>query len=308
MTTVALCIPTHRRPQSLARLLEALCALRFADSQPALRVVVVDNDADGSARPVCEAAAARLPWPLTYVVEPERGISAARNRAVRAAGDAEWLAWIDDDEWPEPGWLDALLRTAANHGADAVAGPVLPRFDAPPPAWAVHGAFFERPRAATGAPLPYAGIGNALVHARVFRGLPAPPFEPAFSLTGGEDTLFFLNATGAGFRLVWADEAVVHEAVPPERVRVVWLLRRAYRLGSAWTSCELRVPGGPGRRVTRAAKGFGWMASGAGALPLAVVRGPGAAVEGLRRICRGAGNLAGLVGLSVAEYRRTDGR
>jgi succinoglycan biosynthesis protein ExoM len=308
VTAVAVCIPTHRRPASLARLLSALGRLRFTGEPPAVRVVVVDNHAEGSARAACAAAARALPWPLTYVVEPERGISAARNRAVQEAEGAAWLAWIDDDEYPEPEWLDTLLRTAAAHGADAVAGPVLSRFEAPPPAWVLRGGFFDRPRPATGSRLPYAGLGNALVRAAVVRALGTPPFEPALSLTGGEDTLFFLRATGAGFRLVWADDAVVHEVVPAERVRLAWLLRRAYRMGSAWTVCERRVRPGAGRRLVRAAKGVGWMASGAGTLPLAVVRGPAAAVEGMRRICRGAGNLAGLAGIPVLEYRRTDGR
>jgi succinoglycan biosynthesis protein ExoM len=308
VTAVAVCIPTHRRPASLARLLAALGRLRFASEPPRVRIVVVDNDAEGSARAACEAAARALPWPLTYVVEPERGISAARNRAAREADGAAWLAWIDDDEYPEPDWLDALLRTAAAHGADSVAGPVLPRFETPPPAWVLRGGFFDRARPTTGTPVPYAGLGNALVGAPVVRALGTPPFEPALSLTGGEDTLFFLRATDAGFRLVWADDAVVHETVPPERVRLAWLLRRAYRMGTAWTVCERRVRPGAGRRVVRIAKGFGWMASGAGALPLAVVRGPAAAVEGMRRICRGAGILAGLAGIPVLEYRRTDGR
>jgi succinoglycan biosynthesis protein ExoM len=308
VTTVAVCIPTHRRPQWLARLLEGLGAQRFAGQAPRVQVVVVDNDAAGTARGVCEAAARALPWPLRYVVEPERGISAARNRAVREAGGAEWLAWIDDDECPEPEWLDALLRTAAAHDADAVAGPVLPRFETPPPAWVLRGGFFDRGRPATGTRLPYAGLGNALVRAPVFRALGEPCFEAALSLIGGEDTLFFLRATGAGFRLVWADDAVVHETVPAERVRLAWILRRAYRTGSAWTLCERRMRPGARRTALRAAKGFAWMASGAGALPLAAVRGPAAAVDGLRRICRGAGNLAGLAGVSVLEYQRTDGR
>lgn len=305
---VAVCIATYRRPEWLRRLLEALGRQEFAGGEPEVSIVVVDNDAAGSAREVAEACAGRLRWPLRYAVEPERGISAARNRAVRMAGDAAWIAWVDDDEEPEPRWLDALLRAAAEHGADAAAGPVLPRFQAPPPAWVLRGGFFDRPRHATGTPLEYAGTGNVVVRTEVFRALGDPPFDPALGLTGGSDTLFFLRARLAGFRLVWADEAVAYETVPPERVKVGWLLRRAYRTGSAWAACERRVRPGARTAVVRTAKGLGWMARGAGTLALAAVRGPAAGVEGLRRIFRGAGNLAGVAGLGWREYLRTDGR
>ncbi|HEX6911670.1 MAG TPA: glycosyltransferase, partial [Longimicrobium sp.] len=150
MTRVAVCVPTHRRPESLRRLLLALDAQALPAPAPEVEVLVVDNDAAGSARAVAEACAPLLRWPLRYAVEPERGISAARNRLAALAGGAEWLAWVDDDEEPEPGWLAALLRAAAAHGADAVAGPVLPRFAAPPPPWVLRGRFFHVPRPATG--------------------------------------------------------------------------------------------------------------------------------------------------------------
>ena len=65
------------------------------------RFVVVDNDADESSRAVVTAA--KLPWPVVYVVEPERGIPFARNRAVREAADSDFVVFIDDDEIPEPG-------------------------------------------------------------------------------------------------------------------------------------------------------------------------------------------------------------
>ena len=133
-------------------------------------------------------------------------------------------------------------------------------------------------------------------------------FDPALGLTGGEDTLFFLRATRAGARLVWADDAVVHEAVPAERVRPRWLLRRAYRTGSAWAACERRVRPGVRTAAVRAGKGLGWMASGAVRLAACPVGGAATAVEGMRRIFRGAGTLAGVAGLGWREYLRTDGR
>ena len=83
--TVAICVATYARCEGLRQLLESLAALQLDEPAPALRVVVVDNDAAASARAAVEGLKG-FPWPCEYVVEPQRGISAARNAAVRAAG------------------------------------------------------------------------------------------------------------------------------------------------------------------------------------------------------------------------------
>ncbi|HEY7768427.1 glycosyltransferase, partial [Longimicrobium sp.] len=126
---VAVCAVTYLRPRGLARLLEGLAALRFGGGRgPELEIVVVDNDPARSAEAVCDEWSDRLPWPLRYRHEERRGVSHARNAAVAAAREAgaEMMAFIDDDEVPQPGWLDELLRVQAQHDADVVAGPVLP--------------------------------------------------------------------------------------------------------------------------------------------------------------------------------------
>ena len=45
-----------------------------ADSDYAIRIVVVDNDADGSAAAVLEEFGEGTPYPIESVVEPEPGI------------------------------------------------------------------------------------------------------------------------------------------------------------------------------------------------------------------------------------------
>ena len=67
--------------------MEGLAGLTFDKTgTPDLRIAVVDNDAAGSARALCEKFALSFPWPLTYRVEPRRGIPFARNASVAAAG------------------------------------------------------------------------------------------------------------------------------------------------------------------------------------------------------------------------------
>ena len=106
--------------------------------------------ADGSALVSVKEAVRYLRIPITYEVEPNRGVSFARNRSVRMAGECDYVGFVDDDEFVEENWLDELLNAQVLYNADVVLGPVLPAFDYEPPVWIKKGRFFERPRHPTG--------------------------------------------------------------------------------------------------------------------------------------------------------------
>lgn len=306
--TVAVCIPTFRRPEGLARLFEGLNALAFAaQPEPAAVVVVVDNDAEGSAAAVCEAWRGRLRWPLVYEHEPRRGLSYVRNAAIAAArGRAAFIAFIDDDEVPEPRWLDELLRVQAEHDADVVSGPVPGRFEGPVPAWVSRGGFFERPRRPTGTVVTHPGTGNVLLRASLFDADPRP-FDDRFALAGGEDTHLFLRLAAAGRRMVWADDAVAHEWIPPSRARARWILQRGLREANTWSLCERELRPGMATALARAGKAAAHLGLGLALLPVSPLRGRHAVVRALRHLWYGAGSLAGLVGVRYQEYRRLHG-
>jgi glycosyltransferase involved in cell wall biosynthesis len=66
-----------------------------------------------------------MPWPLRYVVEPRRGLSFVRNRAISEAraARADFVAFLDDDEVATAPWLTELLRVQGRYAADVVTGP-----------------------------------------------------------------------------------------------------------------------------------------------------------------------------------------
>jgi GT2 family glycosyltransferase len=299
---VCVCVPTHRRPALLARTLASLAAQRFERCEaPDLRVIVVDNDPAQEGRAVVALAREASPWSIGYFVEARPGIAHARNRLVAEAAGAELIAMIDDDEAAEETWLDALLATARDTGADAVIGPVEPVFDVAPPAWMRP--FFVRRRHPTGARVTADDFrtGNLLLATRALGGIEGP-FDPAFALTGGEDSFLGrrLEAAGAAFR--WADDAVVHEACPEERTRVPWILRRRFRSAATLTAIRIRMMG-------RGAAGPMVLWRTAGALALGNAQIAGSVLGGRRRLlagianlASGAGNLAGLAGVTCREY------
>jgi succinoglycan biosynthesis protein ExoM len=291
---VSICVATCRRPEGLARLLDSL--LRLENPGMRWEVVVVDNDPEGSAAPVLARYAERLP--LRALAEPRRNISLARNRALDAAEGA-WIAFVDDDEAVQLGWLEALWSQARMQTADGFFGPVLPVLERNVTPWLAP-RFYGRARHATGTPIGVrdASTSNALVRAALFEDR---RFDPSLGLRGGEDTDLFGRMLRAGARFAWCDEAIVHDYIPPARHRLRWLSQRAFRGGFTHTLLEVRRHGRiVGLRV--APRALAALLLFSLALPLAALAGRASAARVWLRGCTQAGHLWALVGGNYAEY------
>jgi succinoglycan biosynthesis protein ExoM len=308
-TRIAVCVITCQRPDGLKRLIYGLNELTFEScAAPELQIVVVDNDPAGSACEFLEGIRPDLRWPLKCAVEPRRGIPFARNKAVATAGEnLDFVASLDDDEVPEPLWLDELLYAQRLYEADVVGGPVIPYFDEPVPSWVVRGKFFDRPRHATGTLLKVAATNNALIRAEIFKSMDEH-FSTRLGMTGADDTHFFMRVHRAGYRMVWADDARVHEWIPGSRANAKWLLRRAYGLGTRITLCELDIDPSFSTRARRVAKASGRIVQGISLIPLSPFLGGRRALYGaLQYVSRGTGIFAGLAGKGYQEYREIHG-
>jgi succinoglycan biosynthesis protein ExoM len=255
MIDVSIVIPTYRRPELLALTLAGCLAQQGIDDER-VEIVVVDNDPAQSARAIIDAASAQSgPVAVRYVAEARPGISCARNTGVaQAAG--HYIAFIDDDEEAESGWLAAFLETIRRTGADLVVGPVFPCFAEPAGAYACR-AYTRDAQLPTGTRLDHwSGIGNSLLDKeRCFAGL-AEPFDPRLGLSGGEDALFLHQLRRRGGTIVWCAEAAVRENIAADKLAPRYLLRREFRGAQTLTFvCTAVTP----RESGRAAR---WMAIG----------------------------------------------
>jgi glycosyltransferase involved in cell wall biosynthesis len=110
---VSVVVCTHRRPEQLATLLDALALL----NPPPHEIVIVDN-APGELDCRARVAAAGF----RYVREDAKGLDRARTTGLHAAtGDV--VAYTDDDCVPPPQWLARLPRHFADPSVGAVTGP-----------------------------------------------------------------------------------------------------------------------------------------------------------------------------------------
>ena len=306
-TRVAICVSTYRRPKGLERLLSALGDLEFRGSPPGIVIIVVGNDADRSSEAVCTRVKEKLRWPVRYCDEPKRGVSSARNTALREALPGnDFIVFTDDDVVPQPYWLDELLATQRTYWADVVTGPVLPRFIEPPPAWVVKGRNFDRRRFPTGRPVKVAFTSNVLARASLFEKT-GMRFDERLDLYGGEDDLMFRGFAEAGYRIVWADRALVHEWIPPNRTTVKWVLRRSFRVGNSITFTFLELRPRFSTVLKLLARGVAETVFGAGVLATGPLRGMHAMVGGARHMAYGTGLISAIGGIRYREYASTDG-
>jgi len=217
------------RPRLVGQLLTSLAAQTFPVAK--FEVIVVDNDNSESAQATVQRAILAYPdLRIRYAVEVVRGISYARNKAV-SLSTGELIAFIDDDESASSNWLNDLVAALRTHDADAVLGPVIPKFPPGSRAWVLRTGFFERPRFSTGTLVgSHQGrTGNAIVKASVAKSRAPLTFDAKFALSGGEDYEFFKWLEEKGGRVIWCDSAIVWEEVPLSRQTVRYMLLRSYR-------------------------------------------------------------------------------
>lgn len=227
---IDVCVCTYKRPQFLERLLEELHS-QVTGGLFTYSIVVVDNDHLRSAEPVVSDFAAKSTIPVKYCVEPQQNIALARNKAIENT-HGEFIAFIDDDEFPTKRWLLTLFQALSKYAADGVVGPVKPHFDDEPPQWIVKGKFYERSTYPTGFVIDWrkGRTGNVLLKKQILAS-GAQLFRPEFRT--GEDQDFFRRLIEKGHVFIWCDEAVAYEVVPPTRWKRTVMLRRAMLRGAS---------------------------------------------------------------------------
>jgi len=228
---ISVCICTYKRPKLLEKLLLS-AEKQDTEGRFYYSIVVIDNDRFESAREIVESYKLRSKLQVSYAVEPEQNIALARNKAVENS-NGDFIAFIDDDEFPEHDWLLNLYIAMRKFGAHGVLGPVKPYFETNPPKWVIRGRLCERESFLTGEVIrkpKYTRTGNVLLDASIFMDK-ENWFDPLFGKSGGEDKDFFKRMIQRGKIFVWCNEAVVNEVVPEERLNRLYFIRRALLQG-----------------------------------------------------------------------------
>jgi GT2 family glycosyltransferase len=301
--SVVLCIPTYRRPAGLRNLLENAAKLVYGGE---LSVIVVDNDPEGyEGRLTVENISPCFPRPIECEVESKRGHTFAYNRAFalacRSVRKPEYVAVLDDDEFPDPHWLEHMIEAARCFSADIVGGPVFPVYEKKDH-WLTKTGLFMPPALLTGIVPMIFGAGSMLIRTSVLAEYLTEPFPNEYAFTGGGDLDFFRRCRSEGRRFAWAGEAHVYETIPSSRLALSWLVRRAFRIGTDLTRVDRKYCPGLRHAIIRWVKGAGLLLYGMTSLPLSGVRGRCYVAKSLYIAARGSGRLAAEFNWLYQEY------
>lgn len=215
-------------------------------------VVIIDNASTDDTRQVAESVRKMAPEAVRLVEEPTVGLSAARNRGIAEARGAV-VAFIDDDAFPDRGWLTALVAALDGDRIACAGGPVEPIFEGDLPSWF------------SGRYLPYLTVwdlgkkpidlhyneyprGANMAFARSvfgrFGGFSHHLGRTAGSLLSCEETELCLRFERGGERTVYTPDARVRHTTPAGRITPQWMERRFGAQGRSEAIIDW-VHGGP---------------------------------------------------------------
>ena len=224
---IDICILTYKRENLLRSLLISINDMILIDVNA--KIIVIDNDKMGSGKKIIEEFKKISKYEVVYDIEPEKGISNARNKALSLV-TSKYVAFLDDDEFVSKKWLDILWKALIIYKADVAFGPVIPICPEELPNWLKNHPYFSRTRMPSGTRVETGGCGNVIFKFESIR-YPYYKFNNKYSLSGGEDTDFFYRVNMDGFIEIWCDEAIVYENILKDRICLKWILGRSFRTG-----------------------------------------------------------------------------
>lgn len=237
--TVLLC--TYNRGEDLATALNSVAASELPKSTK-WEVLVVDNNSKDRTRQVVAEFFTRHPGRFRYLFERRQGKSHALNSGIREAR-GNIIAFVDDDVWVEPTWLQNLTAALHNGQWSGAGGRILPEWTCSPPRWlSLKGRHALAPLVAFDLGLEPGQLNEAPFGTNMafrkemfekYGGFRADLGPQAGSEIRGEDTEFGDRLLAAGERLRYEPSAVVYHPVSENRIRKEYFLAWWFDKGRA---------------------------------------------------------------------------
>lgn len=285
--TVVLC--TRDRATALGAALESIARVAYPHRD--FELVLVDNGSRDATAEVASRFARRAPFAVRCVLEPEPGLSAARNRGIREAR-GRFLFFTDDDQLVDPNVLTEHRRVAEQLGARVVQGKIELCFPGGRPGWLsgplghMLGETADAPEGPVACDL-YGG--NMVLCRALFDHMPAFRHDLGKGAAGwAEDVELSRRLRARGERIVYAPRARVFHVIGAERTTPGYFRRAALQKG--YSDGLMSEP-----RLALAARTLGSAAArGVLAVGARAFRGSERALPSETRALNRLGRLAGL--------------
>ena len=310
---VCVTVCTLKRPQMLEKCLNSIAGQIVPDGWQ-FCLVVVENTPDNASEKIALKVKAQTGVDLTYMNEPNRGIPQARNRAMAQALmlNADWIAFIDDDETAEPGWLAAYCTAADQYDAQILRGPVNLAYPPQTPDWYPK---LSKPVEETGSSEVMFSTSNLMISQHLISPLGyGLKFNEDMRFTGGSDWEFCSKAVKCGAKAITVSNAVVIDEVVGNRITLKWLLQRQTRISAnkSWGRIKrlgrfLSVIIIVAQAVMKSLTGFLTLIFAALLLPFSVTRAKYWASKAIISFAAAFGYLLPIFGILPQPYREVDG-
>jgi GT2 family glycosyltransferase len=231
-------VPTRSRPERLAACLGGLARLNYPRER--LEVIVVDDGSDLEQQVESSGG-----LHLRLIRQYHSGPAAARNLGA-AHAEGEYLAFLDDDCVPDPGWLDAFAARFSVGPETVLGGRTINGLPDNVYAAATQlllAYLYSYYRKGGSSQPGFFASNNIAMPGRIFRQLGG--FSTRFRLAAGEDRELCARALDRGMALEYVPDAVVSHSHSLD-LRAFWRQHFNYGRG-AFVFHELRGSRGPTR-------------------------------------------------------------
>lgn len=213
--SISIIVPTYNAEKDIVSLIKSLLSIDYP--KELLEIIVVDNNSTDETKNILKS------YNIKILEENHIQSSyAARNKGIKHAKN-EILAFVDSDCIVSPQWLKEGVRPFIEQSADLVGGNVEFYYSKKPTAAEMFDSITNMQIEYNIKERKIAKTANLFVKRELFDKIGLFPS----TVTSGGDVQWTAKATRAGYKLVYAPEAIVKH---PTR-SLMELLKKQYRVG-----------------------------------------------------------------------------
>jgi glycosyltransferase involved in cell wall biosynthesis len=202
--------------------------------QPLETLLVLDPDPE-----LVEYYTQRVPPFVKIITSTEKGLSNARNAGIDES-NGEIIAFIDDDAYADPHWIEKIIENYQDPNVVGVGGQIIPHWESTEPSWFPKEFYWivgcsysevekkREVRNPIGANMSFRK--NVFEKAGKFRTDIGRYGKMLLSGEEAELSLKILNQIPDS-KMIYEPEAIVYHRVPAERIKLQYILKRAYYEG-----------------------------------------------------------------------------
>ena len=237
---ISIIICTYNREKYIRPLLESIAKNDYPTTD--YEIVLVDNNCTDNTHGVCEQfAAAHKEVSFRYVIEPEQGLSAARNKGIKEAkGDI--IIYVDDDALVDTDYIRQYAEHFATYPETmAAGGPIEPLYESKEPSWmspytkALLTAWMNYGTQVREYPNGrYPGGGNAAYRKEVFERVGLFNTELGRKgnlLLASEEKDIFDKMKALGMKVLYLPAPVLHHCIPQTKLEEDYFNRLTLQIG-----------------------------------------------------------------------------